>query len=156
MEIWFPWLQDREAVGAEWNYLLLWTDLHSSRGNRARAHKDVLQERSFSEPTGGDFAHDLCHRYRLDKLLKRIWMLTFIFSFINKHVLSFLSALQANVWFPPSRTSCHADPPRFQRTTSCCARAATSRLRSRWKSSRVSNASHILPRWWRTRSTISG
>lgn len=55
-------LQDREAVGAEWDDFLLWTYLHSSRGNRARAHKDVLQERSVSEPSGRGLANDLCHR----------------------------------------------------------------------------------------------
>lgn len=56
-------LQDREAVGAEWNYFLFWTHLHSSGGNRTWAHKDVLQERGVSEQPGGDLAHDLFHRY---------------------------------------------------------------------------------------------
>lgn len=55
--------QGGEAVGAERGYVLLRTDLHSSRGDGARAHQDVLQERGVHEPTGGDATYDLHHRY---------------------------------------------------------------------------------------------
>lgn len=77
-------------------------------------------------------------------------------SLMNKQVLSFLYALQANVWYCPLRTTCHAEPLRFQKRMSCCVRAATLRQRGRWKSSRVWNDFHTLPKWWRMKYSISG
>lgn len=79
-----------------------------------------------------------------------------LFQHFVSDIFFLLWALQANVWCPPLRTTCPADPPSSQKRTSCCARVATSIQRSRWKSSRAWNVSHTLPKWWKMRHSTSG
>lgn len=94
-------LQGGEAVGAERRHLLLRADLHSSRGDGARTHQDVLQERGVHEPTGGDAAHDLHHwycRHDLPVMRSRAYsqlpLLLMAGGLINKHFMHLLKKVK--------------------------------------------------------------